>query len=149
MPNNPAGVPRAEVLEPRDLLVHMREWLNRYLQTNVKHFGDSDQSGHPHGYAGVVIPDWDVKQRLDEIQGSLDLGFQFAPNKHLPDGPQMIAWDERQPDRAPAPERWSVASNAGLTNFVLENGHFKFKLDDAKEARRIVDLLNAGVRRNV
>lgn len=59
-------------LEPRDLLVHLREWLIRHRDCNTRHFGESDQSGHPHGYAGVVIPEWDVLQRLDEIQDSLN-----------------------------------------------------------------------------
>lgn len=60
-------------LHPRDLLVHLREWLNRHRELNTRHFGDSDRSGHPHGYAGVVIPEWDVRQRLDEIEASIQL----------------------------------------------------------------------------
>lgn len=58
-------------LEPRDMLFQIREWLNRHLRLHTQHFGESDQSGHPHGYAGVVIPDWDLKQRLDEIEASI------------------------------------------------------------------------------
>jgi hypothetical protein len=60
-----------KILNPRDLLVHLREWLIRHRETHTRHFGESDQSGHPHGYAGVVIPEWDVRQRLDEIEASL------------------------------------------------------------------------------
>lgn len=63
--------PSENVLSPRDLLVHIREWLNGHRQTHTQHFGGSDASGHPHGYAGVVIPDWDVRQRLDEIEASI------------------------------------------------------------------------------
>lgn len=55
----------------RDTLFHLREWLTGHRETHTRHFGESDQSGHPHGYAGVVIPEWDLRQRLDEIQESL------------------------------------------------------------------------------
>lgn len=58
-------------MSPRDRLVHLREWLTGHRETHTRHFGESDQSGHPHGYAGVVIPEWDLRQRLDEIQESL------------------------------------------------------------------------------
>jgi len=58
-------------LNPRDLLVHLRQWLISHRELNTRHFGESDQSGHPHGYAGVVIPEWDVRQRLDEIEASI------------------------------------------------------------------------------
>jgi hypothetical protein len=59
------------VLEPRDLLAHLRQWLISHRELHTRHFGESDQSGHPHGYAGVVIPEWDVRQRLDEIEASI------------------------------------------------------------------------------
>jgi hypothetical protein len=59
-------------LEPRDLLVHLREWLNWHLQRDTKYFPDSDLSGHPHGFSGVVIPEWDVRQKLAELKNSLD-----------------------------------------------------------------------------
>lgn len=71
-PTNPASRADLDTPEPRDLLVHLREWLNYHRELHTQHFGESDQSGHPHGYAGVVIPGWDVRQRLDEIQASLD-----------------------------------------------------------------------------
>ena len=58
-------------LNPRDLLVHLRQWLISHRESHTQHFGESDQSGHPHGYAGVVIPEWDVRQRLDEIEASI------------------------------------------------------------------------------
>lgn len=61
-----------KALHPRDLLVHLREWLIHHRGFHTQHFGDSDQSGHPHGYAGVVIPEWDLRQKLDDIQESLD-----------------------------------------------------------------------------
>lgn len=60
-------------LFPRDLLVHLREWLKAHREIHTRHFGESDPSGHPHGYAGVVIPEWDVLQRLDEIEASIQL----------------------------------------------------------------------------
>lgn len=60
-----------EPLDPRDLLVHLRHWLRCHRENHTRHFGDSDPSGHPHGYAGVVIPEWDVRQRLDEIEASI------------------------------------------------------------------------------
>ena len=60
-----------KLMEPRDLLVYLRQWLMIHAQTNIRHFGYSDPSGHPHGYAGVVIPEWDMKQRLDEIDEAL------------------------------------------------------------------------------
>ncbi len=53
--------------EAENELFQIREWLSFQLNTSVRHFGESDRSGHPHGYAGVVIPDWDVKQKLGEI----------------------------------------------------------------------------------
>jgi hypothetical protein len=62
----------SECLEPRDQLVHLREWLNSHRQLHTRHFPDSDASGHPHGYDGVVIPVWDLRQRLDDIQAALD-----------------------------------------------------------------------------
>lgn len=60
-------------LEPRDLLVHLREWLKWKHETSTQHFGGSSDAGHPYGYAGVVIPDWDVLQKLEEIEESLKL----------------------------------------------------------------------------
>ncbi len=63
----------AILMEPRDLLVHLRQWLISHRELHTQHFGESDQSGHPHGYAGVVIPEWDVRQRLDEIEASIQL----------------------------------------------------------------------------
>ncbi len=60
-----------EILEPRDLLVHIKQWLIWNKEHHTKHFGESDQSGHPHGYAGVVIAEWDVRQKLDEIEASI------------------------------------------------------------------------------
>lgn len=62
-----------EGLTPRDLLVHLRQWLTWHRELHTKHFGDSDDSGHPHGYDGVVIPVWDLRQRFDEIEASIAL----------------------------------------------------------------------------
>lgn len=62
-----------QTLAPRDLLVFLRQWLIEQREINTRHFGDTDQSGHPHGYAGVVIPEWDVRQKLDEIEASIQL----------------------------------------------------------------------------
>jgi hypothetical protein len=71
-----ASAPKREpvdvALEPRDLLVHLRQWLVWKREHNTRHFGESDQSGHPHGYAGVVIPEWDVLQKLEEIDAALE-----------------------------------------------------------------------------
>lgn len=60
------------MLEPRDLLVHLREWLKGHCEAHTRYFPESDKSGHPHGYDAVCIPTWDVLQRLDEIQATLD-----------------------------------------------------------------------------
>lgn len=81
-------------LYPRDLLVHLREWLTGHQQVHTRHFGESDQSGHPHGYAGVVIPDWDLRQRLDEIRESLDAAH-WQPIETAPrDQRVLIGWFE-------------------------------------------------------
>ena len=61
-------------LEPRDLLVHIRVWLETHRELRTRHFGESDMSSHPHGYDGVVIPVWDLRQMLDSIGSSLSLG---------------------------------------------------------------------------
>lgn len=69
------GVPASkdinDALDPRDLLVHLRQWLLWNREFNTRHFPDSDRSGHPHGYDGVVIPSWDVLKKLDDIDRSL------------------------------------------------------------------------------
>jgi hypothetical protein len=71
---------------PRDLLVHLRQWLVSHRETHTQHFGESDQSGHPHGYAGVVIPEWDVRQRLEEIDNSLTVPDQLERNAECEKG---------------------------------------------------------------
>jgi hypothetical protein len=46
-------------------------FLRQYLLTKLVYTPDSDASGHPHGYSVVQIPDWAVKQRLDDIDAAL------------------------------------------------------------------------------
>jgi hypothetical protein len=68
-------------IHPRDLLVHVREWLNWHLKMHARYFHDSEQSGHPHGYTGVVIPDWDVRQRIEEISNCLNASATISLGK--------------------------------------------------------------------
>lgn len=55
----------------KDVLFQIHAWLSYKLQTDTRHFGDSDRSGHPHGFDGVVIPNWDIKQKLQEIDSAI------------------------------------------------------------------------------
>ena len=52
----------------RDLL----EWL-QYAITNgpVETRGHSDESGHPHSYAVILVPDWQIKQKLANVQDAI------------------------------------------------------------------------------
>jgi hypothetical protein len=50
---------------------HTIAWLTRFLETKLAYIPDSDQSGHPHGYSVVQIPDWEVKQKLDSLKETL------------------------------------------------------------------------------
>jgi hypothetical protein len=39
--------------------------LTHALESDTVHVPDSDQSGHPHGWCAVRIPDWKVKQVIE------------------------------------------------------------------------------------
>ena len=41
------------------------------LQNGLRYFGDSDQSGHPHGYTAFNIPDWEARQLIDKIDAAM------------------------------------------------------------------------------
>jgi hypothetical protein len=102
-------------LHPRDLLVQLRQWLIWHRELNTRHFGDSDPSGHPHGYAGVVIPEWDVRQRLDEIDGSLAIPDQLERNAGIR---QFYVKDHPE-----ANSRTAVKGEHGYTlRFPLQDG---------------------------
>lgn len=45
-------------------------WLLRHLEKLV-HVPDTDQSGHPHGYSVVQIPDWEVRQKIEWLKKAL------------------------------------------------------------------------------
>lgn len=55
----------------RDQLFQLRQWLGHKMNTDVVHVSDSDASGHPHGWAAIRIPDWDVKQKLEAIDDAM------------------------------------------------------------------------------
>lgn len=61
-----------EALAPADLLVHLETWILNRLE-HLEHRGYSDCSGHPHGGAVAYIPEWELRQKLDEIRASLEL----------------------------------------------------------------------------
>ncbi len=88
-----SGTPKynPEILTPRDMLVHLQIWLIGHVQCHTQHFGHSDPSGHPHGYAGVVIPEWDVRQRIEDVGASLEATPLDSVRKQwrvmLPHGP--------------------------------------------------------------
>ncbi len=50
--------------------------LKRHLETTLKYVPDSDQSGHPHGYSVIQIPDWEAKQKVAWLEQAL------APKEH-------------------------------------------------------------------
>ena len=45
----------------------IRNRLEFGLQNGLEHFGSTDQSGHPHGYAAFKIPDWEARQLIEAI----------------------------------------------------------------------------------
>lgn len=45
-------------------------WLRRHLE-RLTYIAESDQSGHPHGYSVVQIPDWEVRQKLEALEETL------------------------------------------------------------------------------
>lgn len=52
-------------------LFSLKEWLKGKLQ-NCVHVATKDERGHiVNGFAAIQIPDWEVKQRLDEIAAAL------------------------------------------------------------------------------
>lgn len=53
-----------------DLLSKVRDtllWFRAKLD-HLKYVPDTDQSGHPHGYSVIQIPDWEVRQKLAEME---------------------------------------------------------------------------------
>lgn len=60
-----------EVLTPIQCVRDQIAWIKRLLDSDVKARGTTDQSGHPHGYAIVEVPDWDLRQKLEYLEESL------------------------------------------------------------------------------
>lgn len=48
-------------------------WIARLLEGPRLSRGYSDPSGHPHGYAVVEIPDWDLRQKLESLREGIAL----------------------------------------------------------------------------
>ncbi len=58
-----------------ETLRDLRAWLSHAIQYGpVETRGHSDQSGHPHTYAAILIPDWQVKQKLANVEEILAQG---------------------------------------------------------------------------
>ena len=59
---------QTETLRASETLRDIRAWLEFALKYGpVETRGSSDASGHPHSYAVVLIPDWQVKQKLANV----------------------------------------------------------------------------------
>jgi len=55
-------------------------WIEGRLQ-HLEHRGYSDRSGHPHGGAVAYIPEWELRQKLDEIRA---VKLKFFHHDELP-----------------------------------------------------------------
>jgi len=55
-------------------LMTIKNWLLFGLQHGLAYYGDTDQSGHPHGYAAFAVPDWKARQLLEEIEVAMKGG---------------------------------------------------------------------------
>lgn len=55
------------------LLVSLESWIVFRLQM-LEHRGYSDPSGHPHGGAVAYIPEWELRQKRDEILACIEAG---------------------------------------------------------------------------
>lgn len=58
--------------DTRDLLFDLSEWLKRHLATNIinRSTGNGGHNGHGSSWSAVAIPEWDVRQRLEEIEAA-------------------------------------------------------------------------------
>lgn len=64
-----------EELNPSAVMRDIQSWLaNAVTNGPYETRGHSDQSGHPHTYAVILVPNWQVKQKLATIQESLAQG---------------------------------------------------------------------------
>lgn len=64
-----------EALTPIEALQELRSWLKFKLEYGpIKHQAPESigpYNDHPKGYAAVLFPDWDVRQKVDMINEAL------------------------------------------------------------------------------
>lgn len=90
-----------------EILLEIRSWLQTALITGpIETRGHSDNSGHPHTYAAVLIPDWQIKQKVAAIDAMLQsMGPYLVNHADAVDGSYCIA--RRMPDPPLYEQYWS------------------------------------------
>ena len=71
-------------LSPEALLRELRAWLSHKSENGMRETkGYADGTGHPHYWCAILFPDWDVRQKLAEIEDTLRVlqGAGHAPPK--------------------------------------------------------------------
>lgn len=53
------------------LLVSLENWIRYRLQT-LEYRGYSGPTGHPHGGSVAYIPEWELRQKCDEIRACIE-----------------------------------------------------------------------------
>jgi hypothetical protein len=127
-----------------DICEEMREiraWLRRHLDTHVEHRAPARSSSvnGTDGWAVVAIPDWDVKQRLDEMDIAIAAwNTRPDPARHaLVDALKAIAIDEGS-----SCENCGGIPTSGENRCLACNGHGKtwnWRACRAKAALKLAD----------
>ncbi len=64
---------------PLGALREIKAWLDHKLTDGPKETkGHQDRTGHPHYWTAVLIPDWDIRQKLDLVNDALKVTDEIA-----------------------------------------------------------------------